>query len=82
MPVQSPPPSLYETLMSMTSMLFIADDSPKCSCDMATLDKSLSPALPLVALLAELATVIGQLGDAQYAQKPVGVMPSRSGACA
>lgn len=65
--------------MSMTSMLFIADESPKCTCDMATLDKSPSPALPLVALLAELATVIGQLSDAQYAQKPVGVMPSSIG---
>ncbi|QOV89546.1 DinB family protein [Humisphaera borealis] len=38
-----------------------------------------SPAQPLMALLTELSAVIQNLTDAQYVQKPVGVMPSSVG---
>ena len=38
-----------------------------------------SPAQPLASLLTELASVVGQLTEDQYTQKPVGVMPSSVG---
>jgi uncharacterized damage-inducible protein DinB len=44
-----------------------------------TVGDSPRPAEPLVRLLDELAAVISGLTDAQYVQKPVGVMPSSVG---
>ncbi len=47
--------------------------------DEATSTSRHAAAMPLVRLLDELCTVVGGLTDAQYVQKPVGVMPSSVG---